>query len=1098
MPDKVVDVVTELYRLVLMLQGLCPSMRVHLHLSGSTRDGAEWLPLLDDAVLADDGAMHVLTCLYNFIHAESSMLFATERLAYARKRRAVSVAEVAADPAQSTAAGDGPMGVSDSKSRARSDFQQLDGDDKVTPGGGGGGEGAQMEGVAAPGVEGAGADGVGGVFSGGDDARTSGGAECGSHVAGDDGRGDRAMGDVRASTTALEVPSAAGPRSGSPPASGRPDEHIPSDLATDALRRLFDESPAVMGALRDCVTDVRLVVCIDYGVSSNKSATIVNVLPWWPRAATGGGRPTPAPLRVKVPCALVPVTGRRLDMSQTKSEIYTLDVPWPRRGSKRGAWVAAFLVLFDKCAVAKRHIDTIIAKAKALRAAGRTGAVDDGGSSASSESDEEGSGGATGGTDSSMDTGDGSGLDKDDNTGAGGGDRMDKKGGEDTNTEDGDGASGDGVGSASGAGIDGSDCGDGAVGGVAAGHARSQVGATQDGNDGSRAHAQGLLAAMHAARKRAALQQKQIEEGLLKVGAKPKGGASPGAAKGSTGAKGAAHGAAAGRSADKKARKKRHPRDVKNDEEANGGGGGRPPTPQSKRSGAGGKGVTDGVDVAKRVNKPAAGPSCARVVHATSAAATNNGRDNPTDTVSYVSTELANVHVYDVNTLEQLDNVRKNVKQFSVVRERSAMLPSISASCSSMVAMSHATFSKDWKPHHLNAAAKYDFKLCLLTAPEYEIVVAAQANIYTMISVEQLKVAECLLKVGMQSVSSINVEQPSAFCLEVRSTVQTDPTFYMTSSTIADMQRMHEAVAVKAALAVNVDFVAAVSKLPAVGTAMDLTTGADVADVQEEVLSSLMDLKVDEEVLNPETLAGAAEKLPYCPVFSSDIRRALSPTFMTDAIIDGNAVILREWCGSNNSTFYPLLCQQASSFIGQTDYDVGAADATINIKRIARSAAACTATQYGMVINIKQRHWISAVVDVVDHKVNIYDSLPGLEITNAAMPTVLNRLKLFGRMMRDTDGRANEGRPPQLAFHKNTVKIPKQSCTYNCGAFAFARIFHVAHSNGPCLRGSFGDPVRLAMVHNIFVNGRRYRQARHGAQDKKGAKDSESVEKVLE
>jgi len=92
-----------------------------------------------------------------------------------------------------------------------------------------------------------------------------------------------------------------------------------------------------------------------------------------------------------------------------------------------------------------------------------------------------------------------------------------------------------------------------------------------------------------------------------------------------------------------------------------------------------------------------------------------------------------------------------------------------------------------------------------------------------------------------------------------------------------------------------------------------------VADVQEEVLSFLMDLKVEEEVLNPESFAGAAEQLPYCPVFSSDSRRALSPAFMTYAIIDGNAVILREWCGSNNIKFYPLLCQQASSFIGETD-----------------------------------------------------------------------------------------------------------------------------------------------------------------------------------
>jgi len=151
-----------------------------------------------------------------------------------------------------------------------------------------------------------------------------------------------------------------------------------------------------------------------------------------------------------------------------------------------------------------------------------------------------------------------------------------------------------------------------------------------------------------------------------------------------------------------------------------------------------------------------------------------------------------------------------------------------------------------------------------------------------------------------------------------------------------------------------------------------------------------------------------------------------------------------------------------------------------------------------MVINIKQQHWISAVVDVVDQEVNIYDSFPGLAITNAAMPTVLSRLKLFGRIMHDTDGRADEGRPPQLAFHMNTVKIPKQSCTYNCGGLSFARIFRVARSNGLCLRGSFCDPVRLAIVHKVFVNGRRYRQARQDTQARKRVEESESVEKVLQ
>jgi len=240
---------------------------------------------MEDAVVADDGAMHVLTCLYSFIHAESSMLFATEHLAYARKRLAGSCVRVAADQSQSMAAGDGPMGASDSKSLARSDFQKRDRENQGTPGGEGDGDGDQMEGVAVPRVEGALSDGVRGVLSGGDDSRTSGGADGATEVDGEDERGDSEMGNEQVPTTSVVVP-AADPRSGSPLVFSRPDQHTLSGLATDAFCRLLVESLAVMGALRDCVTDVRLVVCIEYGVSSNKSATIVNVLPWSPSAAT--------------------------------------------------------------------------------------------------------------------------------------------------------------------------------------------------------------------------------------------------------------------------------------------------------------------------------------------------------------------------------------------------------------------------------------------------------------------------------------------------------------------------------------------------------------------------------------------------------------------------------------------------------------------------------------------------------------------------------------------------------------------------------------------------------------------------------------------
>jgi len=87
--DNATTLIMEIFRLVRLLQVEFRPILVHLHLSGSTPAGAEWMALLDDAINDKPQAVRIMSRVYNYIHAESSMVFATETLAVSRKRKAI-------------------------------------------------------------------------------------------------------------------------------------------------------------------------------------------------------------------------------------------------------------------------------------------------------------------------------------------------------------------------------------------------------------------------------------------------------------------------------------------------------------------------------------------------------------------------------------------------------------------------------------------------------------------------------------------------------------------------------------------------------------------------------------------------------------------------------------------------------------------------------------------------------------------------------------------------------------------------------------------------------------------------------------------------
>jgi len=589
----------------------------------------------------------------------------------------------------------------------------------------------------------------------------------------------------------------------------------------------------------------------------------------------------------------------------------------------------------------------------------------------------------------------------------------------------------------------------------------------ENDDDASRAQVIARLQAMRAARMQAAVQQKQIQQGLLKVGAKPMVVVHNAGNNDAT----AAAKRPSGR-AGKKALKQRHPRDVRIDVVA------RAAADREKADAE--RDAKSEVDGSAAKSAASAKAKRARVVHVSRAEAPTDDGKSETN-ITFISIKLKNVHVYDGDVRQQLDNMRDSVASFGVRRDHSAALPRISSKCSTLHVMKHKDFEKKWNIPAL-VARSYVFKLCLLTASEYKTMVDTQSIIYTLLTQEQVTEAEVVLQTGSQSITAIDVDQPSSFCLEARSSEYKEKIFYLTSATIADMLALHRAASYKSVPLKNSNFVLRTSKMHTVGTAMELSTEKDAEDVAVDVLGFLLDTPVSEEVFKPFIPVGALEHLPYCPVSSKDMRNALMEEFMTEAILGANLVVLREWYSVNKKAFYPLLFQQAFSVIGHTDYDVSLPAAIKNIELIALSVSACCATKYGFLINIKQGHWIGAVVDVVDHKVIFYDSMPGLKETEAAMLDVLSRLKQFGAMMRDASKRLERDLQAKKVFHRKTVKLPRQSDGYNCGQFAFSSLFHSAHSTSPTLRGSFGDAVRLAMVHNVFASGERYRRARRAVE----------------
>jgi len=947
--DNATTLIMEIFRLVRLLQVEFRPILVHLHLSGSTAAGAEWMALLDDAINDKPRAVRIMSRVYNYIHAESSMVFATDTLAVSRKRKAIEASQLVGSGgslAMSATAdqrdGERPHDAVAAESRA------------LSPDGGGDG---------VPG--GAVADTCGHVA-----VDAAGGLPRAQPVHRSGGRGDASAARpplFPAASNALKT------------AFSAPEPHVPSKEAEEALGAMLSNSISPVGDIRACGTKTRGRVCLDVGVSANYAYKVMEKLPWWPRLRERAGGQTHHPFHVLTRSRLIPVTTRSVDANAAGVEDVCLPILWPSRASKVSVVVAMLLLLYDKQPGAKEEIDYYVATVVAGQ--GLVASV--------------------------------CGSDGDDSGCSSGSEAMSDASSSDCT---------EGVGSPTKQ--------------VAAKERRASLQASRS-KAAQAARKGGKTMGSSAQRVRAGARD---GDGDIDADADAESGCSKGAdkkASSGTGARGTQRGSSRTTKSARSATKRK-------------------------------KDISEASNTWKL-------DSTASLMLASSIKSGSSTRVIP-----YTSTEpLSTDDSYPTHVDVQL--TKKAFESFKSADPTKHAGVSVADAVVALRSVSHDELNYDWEPPP-EFKNLYKLELVLVTEGQHKAIADSQQQVKFLLSPKQVDEAKKLLSFAGEKVGTINIDSPSRFCIKapIKELLLDENPMLLTYSTLANMSIIHEAEANARVTTGNISFARRVARSSATGTSSVVADGADIAYSVEKMLDAFLKSAYSATVFKFCSSDGV-DRHGRCTVVGSDIRVALQAEYMTDAIIDANALCLRDWCEENNKDFYPLLAEEATSIIGCSGPEVSVDDATTVINKLADDVTVCAATQYGFMICVLRKHWVSAIVDVADQKVDIYDSYPGMQCMTKAMPTIVSRLKLFGQLLRDAVGRKKTIRPTIKGFKRKTHSNLKQSDGYNCGPFSFSRLAHAARSKHPTMRGTFGDILRVYMVANVFTYGAKYDRLRTSA-----------------
>ena len=126
-------------------------------------------------------------------------------------------------------------------------------------------------------------------------------------------------------------------------------------------------------------------------------------------------------------------------------------------------------------------------------------------------------------------------------------------------------------------------------------------------------------------------------------------------------------------------------------------------------------------------------------------------------------------------------------------------------------------------------------------------------------------------------------------------------------------------------------------------------------------------------------------------------------------------------------------------------------------------------TQFVMLVNIGNVHWVSATVSLLPGRVVLYDSSGG---SSRAKTHIISRLLLFAHQA-EMRWRATQG-GALVAVHEwavDEVNTPRQQDPYNCGLFAFAYIWCYVHGQDLSSLSVVGDQLRLSLIFFVLKCG---------------------------
>jgi len=212
----------------------------------------------------------------------------------------------------------------------------------------------------------------------------------------------------------------------------------------------------------------------------------------------------------------------------------------------------------------------------------------------------------------------------------------------------------------------------------------------------------------------------------------------------------------------------------------------------------------------------------------------------------------------------------------------------------------------------------------------------------------------------------------------------------------------------------------------------------------------------------------AGRLLPDCVWALPGARRGAVTTERQVGAFRGLSANVQDVCDAGQREFLSNATSQSASFTHIVDKEVSMETSLRAVLDVLDSWDS-SVTQFVMLVNIGNVHWVSATVSLLPGRVVLYDSSGG---SSRAKTHIISRLLLFAHQA-EMRWRATQG-GALVAVHEwavDEVNTPRQQDPYNCGLFAFAYIWCYVHGQDLSSLSVVGDQLRLSLIFFVLKCG---------------------------